>query len=393
MENNRLVIVLLFFASLLGAQEYYLKEDEGESRIYQRLAWQADQNALRYEVVIEQLTEETEEQSEEETGEQSGEETFIEMQRVFTGESFIEVSLSPGKYRYRVTAFDFLNRPGIASDWAVLEILIARIPELLDFSPRVFYVDVDSPRVITVLGRNISGDTEMYLQQQGKDRVIVPKEIVNNDSLSEEDAEDSAEQYQQVFLFFDRKRLVPGNYRLYLKNPGNFDASGGPFEIGFNPKFDMYIGLAYTPLIPSFAGAAVRFGMVPIKKTFGFFGLELSANWHYITSNSGGYSASYQTIGPELNVLYQIWLSNRIMAITIRAGGGLGVTMNYRNADPELNTRIDSLLPLAKAGPGFLWLINRRFFIEAELDFIYWFTGMSHAPGFIRPWLGGGVKL
>jgi len=482
MGNNRLIIVLLFFASLLGAQEYYYKKDDGD--IYQRLVWQADKNVLRYEVVIEQFTEETEE-------------GFIEIQREFTKDSFLEISLSPGIYRYRVIPYDFLNRPGIGSEWAALEILLAQEPELLEFSPRVFYIDGDSPWVITVLGRDISGDAEIYLRNQEKsnqkkgnqekERVIVPRERVNNktsltsliegnaansdkdslieqatddfnkeflteegaddtntdslteeatddtntdslteettadpntdslteettddsgkDSLVEEKAEDFAEQYHQVLLSFDVKQLVPGEYQLYIKNPGGFETSGGPFEIGFNPKWDMYLGLSYTALVPlygsindqsplSFAGAAVRFGVVPIKKTYGFFGLELSANWNYLSSDSGGYKSSFHVIGPELNVLYQIWFPNRTMAFTIRAGGGLAVAVDYHiTGSGETGESLNTLIPLIKAGPGFLWRINKRFFIEAEVDFVHWFTGKDDTPGYIRPWLGGGIKL
>jgi len=406
METNRLIIALLFLASLLGAQEYYVKKDNGEPRIYQRLAWQADENALRYEVVIEQPAEE------------AYTKRYVEIKREFTEDTFIEVSLSPGKYRYRVTAYDFLDRPGIPSEWAALEILQAQVPELLDFSPGVFYLDGDPPWVISVTGRNVSEGAEVYLQHQRKGSVIVPREAVSSfilnvpaeaaavegDSPVEEGAESSVDlpedrsdglsddrpaeqdrEYQQFFWFFDTKQLAPGNYRLYIKNPGGFEASGGPFDIGFNPKSDIYISLAYTPLIPSFVGAAARFGMVPLKKTFGFFGAELSVNWHYLTSR--------QLIGAELSILYQKWLSGRNTAFTVRAGGGMAATAASQSSESETDSEsMDTMLPLAKVGPGFLWLINKRFFMEAGIDVIFWFTGKS-TPGFIRPWLAGGIKL
>jgi hypothetical protein len=382
METKRLIIILLFFTSLLGAQEYYVKKDGEEARIFQKLAWQKEENALRYEVVIQQWWEETDETN----GRAMW--GFVEIKREFTADSFIEVSLSPGKYRIMVTAHDLLDRPGIPSEWASLEILKAQVPELLDFTPGLFYLDGTPPWVLTVQGRNFSEGVEMYLQPiekskgkakdnanpKAKSKNIVPIEYATSDTLPEtelaaeiaassaaaaeaetatnvtpaaepvpevtpaeaaaivaaavvngaeaaaaaeaevaaaaaeaateaEDATEIAaaeaeteaeveiasgaesgneaktsataivaaaagtaavskpkvapktepkaappaqakpeekEQYQKVFLFFDVNQLAAGNYQLVVKNPGGFEANGGPFEIKIKNKFTYF---------------------------------------------------------------------------------------------------------------------------------------------------------
>jgi len=72
----------------------------------QRLAWVGDEYAMRYEVIIEK----------EEAG------TYNRLLREFTEESFIEVSLSPGKYRCQVIPYDFLNQPIPVTDWVEFEV-------------------------------------------------------------------------------------------------------------------------------------------------------------------------------------------------------------------------------------------------------------------------------
>jgi len=317
---------------------------------------------------------------EEETLEESG--TFTQVLRQFTEDPYIEVSLPPGIYRYRVTAYDFLDRPGIPSEWAQFRILLALDPDVQDFSPRALHLDGDAPWVLTLTGRNISPEAEVYLESPVTSRVIVPRKYTVDDSLS------SAQ------LFFDLQQLIPGNYEVYVKNPGGLDTRTGTVEIGLNKKPDIYIGLAYTPLLPVYGkveqfdtsmisplGATVRVGVFPIKKTYGYFGVELSAGWNYLVSGAGESKASLHVAGAELNVLFQKWLPNRIMALNFRAGGGVTIATGM-------------LLPRAEVGASFLWLIHKPFFLEAGIDGVHWFVSNGYySQGYLRPWLGGGVKL
>jgi len=458
MESRKYLFcgVLLLLVSLLGAQEYYVDLTDGEARFFQRLAWQADENAARYEVVIEELIRDEAPLDESPAGSEllaseespEGDEAFVadttedvepveiaepvetvepveiaepveivepvkiaepveivepvkppetagtvesvksaneergtytQVLRESTDAASIEVSLPPGIYRYRVTAYDFLNRPGAPSEWARLTILEALDPTVLDFSPRVFHVDGDGPWVLNLTGNNISPDAKVSLEYPEKNRVIVPREYTANESLT------GAE------LVFDIKKLVPGSYEIYVENPGGLSTSAGTVEIGFFKPYDMFIGAAYTPLVPLYGdfgelekksifpvGAAVRFGIFPIKKAYGHFGVELNAAWNYLASGSGEDEVSYHVAGGEINLLYQKWLSNRIMAFTIRAGGGVAVAA-------------DMLFPRAEMGASFLWLIHKPFYMEIGVDGMHWFTGGN--PGYLRPWLGAGLKL
>ena len=77
-----------------------------ELRFVQRLTWVGDEYAMRYEVIIEK---------------EENEKYKRELQE-FTTASFLEVSLSPGKYRFQVIPYDFLNLPVPVTGWMDFEV-------------------------------------------------------------------------------------------------------------------------------------------------------------------------------------------------------------------------------------------------------------------------------
>jgi len=93
-----------------------------EQRYVQKLGWIGDNYTLKYEVIIEQyegggapggapggaLS-----------GALSGYKIYL---KEFTEEPGFQVSLLPGKYRYRVIPYDYLEQPGEASDWVEINI-------------------------------------------------------------------------------------------------------------------------------------------------------------------------------------------------------------------------------------------------------------------------------
>jgi hypothetical protein len=377
-KNHLFFFILPLFVSILGAQEYYLDRSDGDIRFVQRLTWQTEEFALCYEVVIEeQILIEKKPAFPVEADEK--EEEFLEVLRDFTDTASIEFSLPAGFYRYRITVYDLLDRPGEISEWARFQIIQALEPELYSFSPEFFHSNKDGPWVLNLTGLNLSPNAEVYLRHTVKDQIIVPREYSVEFSLS------------NAQLVFDMQQLVPGSYEIYLKNPGGLDTSAGTFEISFHKTPDMYIGVAYTPLIhiyeksdwydnhPVFPlGIALRFGWVPFKESWGHLGLEFTPSWNFLSSGSGSDEASSSVLGAEVNVLYQKWLPNYIMAITFRAGTGLAGMSNM-------------MLPQVQAGITFLWIFHEPFFMEAGIDCIHRFSDTS--PVYLRPWLGVGIRL
>jgi hypothetical protein len=95
----------------------YLREEDGS--FIQHLSWQGAEYVRHYEVVIERK-------------EGNG---YIEVLRETTGETFIEFSFGAGSYRYRVQAYDLLNRPSGNAPWKDFTIIPVQSPGINGFSP------------------------------------------------------------------------------------------------------------------------------------------------------------------------------------------------------------------------------------------------------------------
>jgi len=92
--------ILLFFiiTSFLHAQADAPREV--------RIVWSGGEHALRYAVEIDRL----------EDG------VFRNSNREFTETLYLNVSLQPGEYRYRVIPHDVLDRPGQGTQWIRFEV-------------------------------------------------------------------------------------------------------------------------------------------------------------------------------------------------------------------------------------------------------------------------------
>jgi hypothetical protein len=375
--------LLFFFCYTLYGQDasWFLDKSGGSPRFIQRFSWAADEYALRYEVVIER---------EEAAG-------FQEILRESTEANYIEVSLPPGKYRYGVMGYDLLGRSGPAPEWIPFEIIEALEPELHDFSPTVFYFDEDTVWVLNLTGQNLSPDAQVYLRQEGSaGPVIVPDEYASSASGA------------GARLVFNIRKLTPGDYEVYIKNPGGLENSLGTFRIAFRKPVDFYIGMDYTPLLPLYGefnrlleqpvfplGGQIRFGVMPFKRAFGYLGLELAADYHYFPAAFDTYAVSLHVPGAELNILFQKWLPNRVMSFVFRAGGGFGMAADYHITYAEGDDSEPALFlsPRVTAGVSFLYLITHSFFAEAGLDYTHWFAPDNPSPGYLRPRIGAGYRF
>jgi len=115
MINKRLLLlaVLLFvgFSGFLNAQNRQSGRYVVEQRYILQLVWTGDEYTSRYEVVIER----------------NEERKYSPFMREFTEQPNLQVSLAPGKYRYQITPYDYLDQPGEASEWVDLDIKPAPI--------------------------------------------------------------------------------------------------------------------------------------------------------------------------------------------------------------------------------------------------------------------------
>jgi hypothetical protein len=207
-------LVLLAALFLMASPPFLNAQDSGyfsEYRFSQRLTWTGDENTRRYEVVIEK----------------EEDRSYRQIRRESIDVSFIAVILEPGKYRYRVTPYDFLDRPGENSNWINFQIRAVLNPELDSYSPNIFYLNTETLHELSVSAKNLTPDTVIFLRRFGGANIFPVDIKVYEDS-------------NNVRAFFDNDHLVLGYYEVIVRNPGWLEASREGFTISalIKPELD-----------------------------------------------------------------------------------------------------------------------------------------------------------
>ncbi|MDR1904963.1 MAG: hypothetical protein LBQ88_22115 [Treponema sp.] len=370
-------LCLIVNTALFGQKEYWIEED---GRFVQLLQWQEQENVLYYKVEIEKQEGMTW------RGALSGE----------TEDAFFEISLAPGIYRYRVQVYDLLGRPGRAADWIQFEIRLAKQPEIVRFSPEVFYLDEDTSWVLNLSGRNLTDGIEIFLQNQG-----LPGNNIKAKTITGEGREEEAR------VVFNVDELDAGQYTIHAVNPGGLETSLGTLRISYRKPVDINVSAGYRPLVPLYGlinelfetgifplGFYARLSYIPFKRTWGHIGIEIEPFWNYFYVKNSGYGIQAQMTGGTVYGVYQRLLSNRLMAFNFRIGGGINSVLDYHFIYSKGKTEpITILIPVISAGSSFQWFIRNPFFVEAGVDFVHMFTVDDPAPAYLRPFIGAGWRF
>jgi len=280
-----------------------------ELRFVQRLTWVGDDYAMRYEVIIEK----------EEEG------RYTRVLREFTEAFFIEVSLSPGKYRYRVIPHDFLDQPIPVTEW--MNFIVQR---------GVTQEQVD--RMIQGEQKNIPGD---------------PNGITSPFINTEEQ---------------ENNRGAPGEAEKIVE---------------YTNRFDIYLGAAWIPLLyiigedrslgeNPLLGAGLRLGIVSAKQGFLMPGMELIASWRTYGKYPGQSAHSWAF---DFNILAQTRFFGGGMALNFRLGAGVFLWSEISAISATGRYSVH-----ANAGASLLFLFHKNFYIEP--------IGMDYSQSFTEGFLG-----
>jgi len=395
--NSRCFLPLLLFIGLpyfLAAQAptsgagFFIETQNGTPRFVQRLAWSGG-NALRYEVVVER--------------EDGG--RYRSHAREFTTALFLNISLPPGRYRFRVIPYDYLNRPGAASQWMNIEVRPAVQPEL--FTAQAEFENREGGFIaVDVTGRNLSPEARIIIRSPA------------GEAVPPVDADFQNGQFAR--LYFDSSRLSPGEYEIVVINPGGLEASLGGIAVVFpetepepepqaetepepetepelepedEPELEMEkelvplkpmpisVGAAYAPALPLYGAA---FGASP-----SFIGAKANANILFLISSLYiGPEVTFSIYSPDMmavgiNVLLRKPFPNNITAVSLRLGADY--VLPFGGSDININM-----------GASFYIRPFKNFFIEAGIDYShftdYRFTAAALTSGCLRPFLGFGYE-
>jgi len=401
--GNKIIILLytvvFLISGLLYAQEslpesqpgYYVDRSEGEPVFKQRLVWDKDEYVLYYEVAIQIF---------------SGQYRDYRIEK--TKNNYIEISLNPGKYRYSVTPYDLLERRCDSSDWEEFSISTAFKPEIYKFVPDFFYMEQNKKRILLVSGNNIFDDSVIYLRNDTNELVPIEKVVTGNSSVT---------------LTFDDDTLIPGNYEVYIKNPGGLDASLGVFFVGYHKTLEVFLKVGFNPVIPAggelmnifgpylyYPGVTFRLESLASERASFKAGMEFALSFYYLHSNLSirpiesilyniynAYSdASVSLIDFAINIPMQVRFNHLKNAVTFSFGFGFtsftsygyiydyyddyyydyadyGYDYDYNRKKYDKNG-VNTYVNLSISG---LFLVYEFFYFETGMDFTFYFEGKS----------------
>ena len=379
METKRIITgLIIFFAfglfnSYAQTQEFFL-----EFRFVQRLSWRGDNFALHYEVLIER----------EENG------VFRRLLQEFTTGYSVEVSLSPGKYRYQVIPYDFLEKQGTPSAWIEFEVRPAYTPKLNNYILEMDITQIDHSRseayvlvnqfFINITGSNINSESR-FTFTTADNKIVRPDKI---DIMPVSGAENDV----IIRLAFNNPYSVPQIIEVHVINPGGMEARmtistdiPPPPPPPFKSIF-VYAGVSWMPFVNTFgniywlneinsiAAAGFRIGVTYRNRENDFidFGAEAAVSW--MNNDPFFWTAN-------LNFLARKYTPDRNTSFNFRLGLGYSFLQTFDWDSLHVN-----------AGASILRMISKGLYIEAGLDNIYWLLPDNNIGG-LRPWIGAGWRF
>ena len=182
----------LLFMTLAG-QEHILK---------QKLSWQVDKNAFRYEVEIQNLSSKSNSHYE-------------------TTDNFIEVSLKAGLYQYRVIAYDFLDRKASVSSWRNFTVEKALQPVIDDMPNNVAVSEKDKLSFdFDVDVSSITEETEVLLVNTATNKVVKGEFEIKKEG-------DGGEKTNQVVF----PKVEEGSWQMKITNPGGLSVTSEEISV------------------------------------------------------------------------------------------------------------------------------------------------------------------
>jgi len=342
--NNKkyllLAIILFVFTSFLSAQEagYFIEEKDDEVKYVQRFVWKGGENALHYEVIFEKET--------------NG--RYRRHLREITKAQFIEVSLPPGNYRFRVIPYDILGRPTEGTKW--VNVTVLPVPKQEEY---------EEPKP----------ETETALKTEPE-----PKSEVKPEPEPEPESE--------------KKEVKPEKEKNIMFNIGAAIGIGGRLSLYgseyFGDSGDSPIGL--------------RTSIVFKAPSNIYIGPELTVDFNRY-GNIEEWKLFFYTFG--VNFLAEKWSPNKIFGVGLKFGllyPSIDIQRNWHEMSEEQRDYFKNdaisvsaaeegiyanrLIP--NIGASVFWLIKKHILLELGFNFVHVFPTSDNYPssGFFCPVFG-----
>ena len=182
---------------------------QSSKKFEQTLQWSSDPNVLEYKIEIKNSSGRT-------------------IQSLTTEHNSINLSLKEGSYRYRITAYDFLGRESVSTDWINFEVAIAKQPEIKHEKKLESLSEDGKTLELEVNVADINSDTKAELINIETNERISGNLLISSASEAASGLSASETQAANKASF---SNVPEGNWKLVITNPSGLSTQSESFEV------------------------------------------------------------------------------------------------------------------------------------------------------------------
>ena len=384
MENKRGLLfagILLFCLIPLFAQEaaplvqevkktgnekknYFLKETDQGVTLVQRLSWEELDDILGFEFELEQQNKRTKVWR------------LIDKQTVEI--NYVDVSLTPGDYRFRVRVINLLGQKEEASEYRNFAIRIAYQPEVTAVTPQVINFDELEDQTLIVTGKNFHEETSFILTNNLTGSVLrgTITELKDNGT--------------HAVVAFEFMKINPGIYTFAAVDPSDLSAEKDNIIFRFQKPIDVFISGNYIfngfignqvlakkeYFNTNFAALAggIRLTVVPIKRFYGNFGFNFTGSGAALKNKTDVYTLKAGLLFASLSAAYFVPIIKHRLVFDVHAGMGTAFLVNtqftYNTTEKITSDKAWYWGLTFNAGTALYIYVYKRLYLEINVDHI-----------------------
>lgn len=369
-------------------KNYFIQETDTGSTLVQRLSWEKldDIYGFRFEL----------ERQDRKTGEWSQ----IEQKTIKI--NYIDVSLPPGRYRYKVQVINLLEQMEEASDYRNFDIRIAYQPELTAVFPQIINFDELEESTLTITGKNFHEETSFTLTN-------ALTGVVLHGVISEINEEGT-----NAVVAFEFNRVNPGTYTFAAVDPSTLSAEIPDIIFRFQKPIDIFLSGGYffngfignrilgqenyfnTNIAP--LGGGVRLTVAPIKRYYGNFGFNFTGSGTFLKNKGNGYTLQAGLLFAQLNAAYFLPIIKHRLVFDLHAGFGTLFMVNtqftYEAEEETVSDKTWYWGLTADIGTALYVYVYKKLYVEINLDHLIPIRQGNGFPTYIiQPQLGIGWEF
>lgn len=332
---------------------------------------------------------------------------------------YIEPPLPPGNYRSTIKVYNVL---GILEEQltvfnefeikAALKPVILSVSYPMNFNNTIYLDDLDNNGIIEISGANLmmprsenNNDSYTRYELKNKDLTLSPVSVISHDDRN-----------TRIALKFDISNIKRGSYHIVA-----YDVSGlhsnetitSLINVEFKKRFDVELSLLYSMSVltndQSFVdyvqnrflplGLTAKLTYIPVKGTYGYFGLGLAGNYTRLFSLKpidSSYTITGDLVYANFNLIFQVPLLRRHILLDFHSGVGLfrldNLTLHFIASEYDSDSSSD-WGPTFDAGISTQFYFNKKVFLELSLDYTLCFASEGLKMGFFTPSIGVGYQF